>query len=112
MSDFLHHECGIAVIRLLKPLSYYQKKYSTSFYAMNKLYLLMEKQHNRGQDGAGVANIKFDVAPGTKYISRYRSIEKQAIQDIFNRIQTRFEDLKKTNPAKLDDPAWLKEHVA
>src|SRR6476469_9655854 len=72
MSDHLHHECGIAMVRLLKPLSYYHKKYGTSFYGLNKLYLLMEKQHNRGQDGAGVVNIKFDVEPGTKYISRYR----------------------------------------
>ena len=71
------------MIRLLKPLSYYQKKYGTAFFAMNKLYLMMEKQHNRGQDGAGVANIKFDVPAGTRYISRYRSNAKQAIVDIF-----------------------------
>ncbi len=112
MSDFLHHECGIAVIRLLKPLSYYQKKYGTSFYAMNKLYLLMEKQHNRGQDGAGVANIKFDAYPGTPYINRYRSNDKQAIQDIFKRIQSGFEEIKKKNPERLNDPLWLKEHAA
>ena len=112
MSDFLHHECGIAVIRLLKPLTYYQKKYGTSFYAMNKLYLLMEKQHNRGQDGARVANIKFDVPPGTRYISRYRSNEKQAIQDIFNRIQSKFEEIKKADPSRLNDPLWLKENIA
>src|SRR3954462_3113205 len=86
MSDKLNHECGIAFVRLLKPLSFYQKKYGTAFYGLNKLYLLMEKQHNRGQDGAGVANIKFDVEPGTRYISRYRSNDKQAISDIFGRI--------------------------
>jgi amidophosphoribosyltransferase len=112
MSDSLHHECGIALIRLLKPLSYYRKKYGTPLYAQNKLYLLMEKQHNRGQDGAGVANIKFDVAPGTRYISRTRSVEKQALADIFSRINSRFEDLAKTDPEKLDDTKWLKENVA
>src|ERR1043165_351476 len=67
MTDQLHHECGLALLRLLKPLSYYQKKYGSPYYALNKLYLLMEKQHNRGQDGAGLANIKFDVEPGTRY---------------------------------------------
>ena len=111
MSDKLNHECGIAVVRLLKPLSYYQKKYKTSFYALNKLYLLMEKQHNRGQDGAGVANIKFDVEPGTRYISRYRSNNKQAIADIFTRIQHKFEEVGKKDPSKLDDPQWLKKHM-
>ncbi|HNP47828.1 MAG TPA: amidophosphoribosyltransferase, partial [Bacteroidia bacterium] len=95
MSDSLHHECGIALVRLLKPLSYYQEKYGTSFYALNKLYLLMEKQHNRGQDGAGIANIKFDVDPGTRYISRYRSNHKQAIADIFGKIHARFEQTTK-----------------
>jgi amidophosphoribosyltransferase len=112
MSDHLHHECGIAMVRLLKPLSYYQKKYGTSIYGLNKLYLLMEKQHNRGQDGAGVVNIKFDVEPGTKYISRYRSIEKQAITDIFSRIHNKFEEVKKKDPKLLDDPYWLKKNVA
>jgi amidophosphoribosyltransferase len=111
MSDKLNHECGIAVVRLLKPLSYYQKKYNTSFYGLNKLYLLMEKQHNRGQDGAGVANIKFDVEPGTRYISRYRSNSKQAIADIFGRIQSRFEEVAKKDPARLNDPLWLKKHM-
>src|SRR5436190_24273229 len=98
MSDFLHHECGIALVRLLKPLSYYHKKYGTSFYGLNKLYLLMEKQHNRGQDGAGVVNIKFDMEPGSRYIRRYRSIEKQAIVDIFARIHSKFEEVKKIDP--------------
>jgi amidophosphoribosyltransferase len=111
MSDFLHHECGIAVVRLLKPLSFYQKKYGTSFYGLNKLYLLMEKQHNRGQDGAGVANIKFDVEPGTRYISRYRSNDKQPIQDIFGRIHNKFEEVRKKDPALLNDVSWLKKNV-
>jgi amidophosphoribosyltransferase len=108
MSDQLHHECGLALLRLLKPLSYYQKKYGSPFYALNKLYLLMEKQHNRGQDGAGLANIKFDVEPGTRYISRHRSNDRQAIQDIFSRIHARFEEVKRTNPEKLNDVYWLK----
>jgi amidophosphoribosyltransferase len=112
MSDILHHECGIALIRLLKPLEYYREKYGTSFYASNKLYLLMEKQHNRGQDGAGVANIKFDAAPGTRYISRYRSNDKQAIQDIFARIHNKFAEDTKHDPSRLNDPEWLKQHSA
>jgi amidophosphoribosyltransferase len=112
MSDVLHHECGIALVRLLKPLSYYRAKYGTSFYGQHKLYLLMEKQHNRGQDGAGVANIKFDVDPGTRYISRYRSVEKQPLADIFSRINTRFEELAKNDPARLEDTDWLKKNVA
>lgn len=112
MSDFLHHECGIAMIRLLKPLSHFQKKYGTAFYGLNKLYLLMEKQHNRGQDGAGVVNIKFDMEPGTRYISRYRSNDKQAIQDIFGRIYSKFEVVRKKEPSLLDDVNWLKKNVA
>lgn len=112
MSDILHHECGVALIRLLKPLAYYQKKYGTPFYGQNKLYLLMEKQHNRGQDGAGVANIKFDADPGSRYISRYRSVEKQALADIFGRINSRFEELAKSDTSKLQDPEWLKKNVA
>lgn len=112
MSDFLHHECGIAMVRLLKPLSFYQKKYGTSFYGINKLYLLMEKQHNRGQDGAGVVNIKFDVEPGTRYISRYRSNNKQPIQDIFGRIHSKFEEVRKKDPALLENINWLKKNVA
>ena len=112
MSDILHHECGIAMIRLLKPLDYYRKKYGTSFYALNKLYLLMEKQHNRGQDGAGVANIKFDAEPGTRYISRYRSNDKQAIQDIFSMIFNKFNERTKGDPSKLNDVEWMKKNMA
>jgi amidophosphoribosyltransferase len=111
MSDKIKHECGIALMRLLKPLPYYQKKYGTSFYGLDKLYLLMEKQHNRGQDGAGVANIKFDVEPGTRYISRYRSNNKQAIADIFTRIQLKIEEAGKKNPAVLSDTRWLKKNL-
>ena len=89
MSDALKHECGIALIRLLKPLEYYKEKYGTAFYGVNKMYLMMEKQHNRGQDGAGLASIKLDMKPGERYISRVRSIEQQPIQDIFAQINKR-----------------------
>ena len=89
MSDALKHECGIALIRLLKPLEYYKEKYGTAFYGVNKMYLMMEKQHNRGQDGAGLASIKLDMNPGERYISRVRSIEQQPIQDIFAQINKR-----------------------
>ena len=86
MSEIIKHECGIALLRLLKPLSFYHEKYGTALYGINKLYLLMEKQRNRGQDGAGVVNIKFDVEPGTKYISRYRSLSHNALDEIFQKI--------------------------
>ncbi len=89
MSDALKHECGIAFIRLLKPLNYYKKKYGTAFYGVNKMYLMMEKQHNRGQDGAGFASIKLDTTPGERYISRVRSVAQQPIQDIFAQINER-----------------------
>ncbi len=111
MSDAIKHECGIAMIRLLKPLDYYIKKYGTPLYGVNKLYLLMEKQHNRGQDGAGVANIKFDVVPGTKYISRTRAVGSGAIKEIFAKINSRFEDINKKNPDKLLDAKWLKKNL-
>jgi len=103
--------CGIAMIRLLKPLDYYIKKYNTPLYGVNKLYLLMEKQHNRGQDGAGVANIKFDVPPGTRYISRSRATGSLAIKEVFGKINSRFEDTHKKNPEKFNDAVWLKKHV-
>ena len=112
MSDQIKHECGIAMIRLLKPLQYYYEKYGTSLYGINKLYLLMEKQHNRGQDGAGVANIKFDVKPGTRYISRYRATGPGGIKEIFEKINSKFIEVQKTRPEKLHDPAWLKRNVA
>jgi len=111
MSDAIKHECGIAMIRLLKPLDYYIEKYGTPLYGINKLYLLMEKQHNRGQDGAGVANIKFDVTPGTKYISRTRAVGSGAIKEIFGKINSKFEDLSKKNPERLKDAKWLKRNL-
>ncbi|HEY9533378.1 MAG TPA: amidophosphoribosyltransferase [Mucilaginibacter sp.] len=112
MSDQIKHECGVAFIRLLKPLSYYQKKYGTALYGLNKLYLLMEKQHNRGQDGAGVATIKLDIEPGKRYISRHRSMASNAVADIFEYIQKKFADIQKESPEKMADTEWLKEHVS
>ncbi len=112
MSDQIKHECGIAFIRLLKPLSYYQEKYGTALYGLNKLYLLMEKQHNRGQDGAGIATIKLDVKPGNRYISRHRSMEKNAVQDIFSYVMKKFSVLEKEDPELLKDAVWLKEHIS
>jgi amidophosphoribosyltransferase len=111
MSDQIKHECGIALVRLLKPLSYYKEKYGTAFYGVNKLYLLMEKQHNRGQDGAGVANIKLDVEPGNRYISRHRSNANQPIAEVFNKINTRFADAAKEFPNEIQDPEWLKVNL-
>ena len=111
MSDALKHECGIAHIRLLKPLEYYKKKYGTAFYGINKMYLLMEKQHNRGQDGAGFASIKFDVDPGERYISRVRSIEQQPIQDVFSKINNRINEVLENNPALKDDVSLQKKHI-
>ena len=112
MSDELKHECGIAMIRLLKPLEYYQKKYNTSLYALNKMYLLMQKQVNRGQDGAGLANIKLDIEPGKRYISRYRSNKTNSVQNVFHYINKKFEDIEKNHPGKLQDVQWLKENAA
>ena len=112
MSEQIKHECGIALIRLLKPLDFYVKKYGSALYGINKLYLLMEKQHNRGQDGAGVANIKLDVKPGTRYISRYRSNATNAIQEIFGKINAKYIDVNQKNPERLNDAKWLKENVA
>ena len=112
MSDELKHECGVAMVRLLKPLEYYQEKYGTSLYGLNKMYLLMQKQVNRGQDGAGLANIKLDVEPGKGYISRYRSNKTNSVQDIFTYINKKFEDVEEKNPGKLTDVQWLKENVS
>jgi amidophosphoribosyltransferase len=111
MSDAIKHECGIAMIRLLKPLSYYKEKYGTSFYALNKMYLLMEKQHNRGQDGAGLANIKLDMIPGKRYISRHRSNTSTPIKDLFAHINGRFEEEFEKHPEHVQDPEWLKQNL-
>ncbi len=107
MSDQIKHECGIAFIRLLKPLEYYYEKYGTVFYGLNKLHLLMQKQRNRGQDGAGIATIKLDPKPGTRYISRKRSINTQPIREIFEGVFAHFNQLP---PEKLSQATWLKEN--
>ena len=109
MSDFLQHECGIAMLRLKQPLQYYIDKYGSAFYGLNKMYLLMEKQHNRGQDGAGLANIKLDVPPGKRYISRIRSVDPRPIQDVFSRIMPRFEGL---SSEQLANSTFLQEEMA
>ena len=111
MSDFLKHECGIALIRLRKPLEYYKEKYGTAFYGVNKMYLMMEKQHNRGQDGAGFASIKMDVAPGERYISRIRSNNSQPIQHIFDQINTRINEEFEKDPAVKDDVQLQKKRI-
>ncbi|PSR04669.1 MAG: amidophosphoribosyltransferase, partial [Bacteroidetes bacterium SW_10_40_5] len=111
MSDPVKHECGIALIRLLKPLSYYIEKYGTPLYGLKKLYLLMEKQHNRGQDGAGISNIKLDVDPGQQYIFRKRSVDPSPIADIFNHVQDYFRDAYEKFPDQFSDAEWLKNHV-
>jgi amidophosphoribosyltransferase len=112
MSDVIKHECGIALIRLRKPLAYYLEKYKTPAYAAKKLYLLMEKQHNRGQDGAGVVNIKVNVKPGIRYISRYRSIDTQPISSIFKKIDKKYKKVKKDYPDHFLDSSWLKDNLA
>jgi amidophosphoribosyltransferase len=111
MSDQILHECGVALIRLRKPLSYYIEKYGTT-YAMNKMYILMEKQSNRGQDGAGVANIKIDVEPGRRYISRYRSIKSQPVASLFKKISKKYKKAQKFGKDKFRNAHWLKENVA
>ncbi|APX98837.1 amidophosphoribosyltransferase [Lacinutrix venerupis] len=111
MSDALKHECGIAHIRLLKPLEFYKEKYGSAFYGVNKMYLMMEKQHNRGQDGAGFASIKLDTKPGERYISRVRSIQQQPIQDIFAQINERINNELEAHPEYNDNVALQKKHI-
>ncbi|MCB9257143.1 MAG: amidophosphoribosyltransferase [Chitinophagales bacterium] len=112
MSDSIKHECGLAFIRLLKPQQYYIDKYKTASYALNKMYLLMEKQHNRGQDGAGLAYIKLDTVPGDSYINRLRSIKQQPIQDIFKKVFNEFNNKTKTFKKGSVNAEWLKENVS
>ena len=112
MSDPIKHECGVVLIRLRKPLSYYQEKYGSALYGLSKLYLLMEKQHNRGQDGAGVATVKLDMPPGNRYISRYRSNSNQPIKDVFTKINAKFQEVEERDPELLKDTDWLKSNVS
>lgn len=109
MSDAIKHECGIALIRLRKPLSFYQDKYGSALYGLKRLYLLMEKQHNRGQDGAGIASIKIDPKPGLNYIDRERSTDKQAIQKIFGKVDKGYSDAIGLDPAAASDAGRLKQ---
>ncbi len=111
MSDSIKHECGIAFLRLLKPLEFYKEKYGSAFYGIQKMYLLMEKQHNRGQDGAGFASIKLDVEPGERYISRVRSNDAQPIQDVFKQINDRINEEMTSHPEYTDNVALQKANI-
>ncbi len=110
MSDAIKHECGIVLLRLLKPLEYYASSYGSAFYGLNKLYLLLEKQHNRGQDGAGIGCIKFGVEPGLPYISRLRSNNSNPIKEIFDKIHSDFDSARTSSPERLADSNWLKKN--
>ena len=111
MSDAIKHECGIALVRLKKPLQFYKDKYGTAFYGLNKMYLLMEKQHNRGQDGAGLASVKFNVEPGQRYISRVRSNKSQPIQHVFKKINERLNGVIEKKPDKVEDVSWQEQNM-
>lgn len=111
MSEAIKHECGIAMIRLLKPLEYYQQKYGSLGYGISKLCLLMEKQHNRGQDGAGIAGIKFDIEPGNHYISRERSVSSTPIKDIFAQVGREYQQFKTVHPDWANDAKQVKHNV-
>ena len=111
MSERITHECGIALVRLLKPLEYYLARYGTALYGLNKLHLLMQKQHNRGQDGAGIANIKFDLEPGNKYINRVRSNSDSPIKDIFTRFSAQLREVAESHPQRLCDVGWMKSNI-
>ena len=108
MSDAIKHECGIALVRLLKPLDYYKEKYGSSFYGLQKMYLMLEKQHNRGQDGAGFASIKLDMAAGERFMSRVRSSEQQPIKDIFGKINARINGVEESLEKPVVSPEELK----
>jgi amidophosphoribosyltransferase len=111
MSELIKHECGIALIRLLKPLEYYKAKYGTWQYGVNKLYLLMEKQHNRGQDGAGAVGVKIDIEPGKEYMFRRRSVKANPIKDIFDKIYGNFNNAKEKYPQSFHDANWAKSNL-
>ncbi|MFT5072438.1 MAG: amidophosphoribosyltransferase, partial [Chitinophagales bacterium] len=112
MSDSIKHECGVAFLRLLKPQQYYIDKYGTASYAVNKMYLLMEKQHNRGQDGAGLAYVKFDTVPGEQFINRHRSIKQQPLQDIFRKVFKEVNEKTSKIPKNQLNAEWLKKNVS
>jgi len=104
--------CGIAILRLRKPLDHYLDKHGTALYGLHKMVLMMEKQHNRGQDGGGLAGIKLNMPAGQRYISRSRSVDSKPIQDIFTRIQNRIEERIAGKPERLKDAAWVKQNLA
>lgn len=106
--EVLKHECGVAMVRLLKPLEYYHQKYGTWMYGLNKLYLLMEKQHNRGQEGAGLACVKLEASPGEEYMFRERALGTEAITEIFAAVHEYYKDLP---PDKLNDPLFAKTNL-
>lgn len=111
MSDKIQHECGVALIRLLKPLNFYQQKYGSSRYGLHKMYQLMDKMINRGQDGAGVATVKLDVDAGTPYIDRLRSVAPKATQDIFSQINDLYINAKQKNPSEYQNIEWQKKNI-
>ncbi|MCS6917028.1 MAG: amidophosphoribosyltransferase [Chitinophagales bacterium] len=112
MSEAIGHECGVALIRLLRPLPYYKERYGTLLYGLNKLYLLMEKQHNRGQDGAGIGSIKLQAAPGSRFMSRYRSNSPLAIAEIFQKIYRRLDQVAASNSSLVEDADWMAKNVS
>jgi amidophosphoribosyltransferase len=112
MSDAIKHECGLAFIRLRKPFSYYLQQYGTVMWGLNKLYLLMEKQHNRGQDGAGLAAVKLNVEPGYPFLQRVRSAAPQPIADIFSKVTQEVKELEKYQPDVMKHPGLLKGHIS
>ena len=111
MSELIKHECGIAMVRLLKPLDYYRRKYGTAFWGLNKMYLLMEKQHNRGQDGAGIAAVKIDAPVGRPYIDRVRSKDPQSILEVFKKINGDIDRILSEHPQQASDMQWVKDNV-
>lgn len=111
MSEHIRHKCGIALVRLMKPLEYYQLKYGSWRYGLDKLYLMMEKQRNRGQDGAGVVSLKFDTPPGEKYFHREKSMAESAINVVFEKIYKQFRKLEKSNPVLLNDIPYVKKNL-
>src|SRR5919202_6174650 len=112
MSDAIKHECGLAFLRLRKSFAYYQQQYGSVMWGLNKMYLLMEKQHNRGQDGAGVAAVKLNVEPGYPFLSRLRSNNNQAISDVFRQIGAEYNELQKYNQDISKPPGLLKGHLS
>src|SRR5689334_18385135 len=111
MSDQIKHECGLAFLRLRKPFSYYLQQHGSALYGLNKLYLLMEKQHNRGQDGAGIASVKLNSEPGYPFLYRLRSNASQPIADLFQQIWEEIRDVEKNQPDIFQHPGLMKGHL-